>query len=325
MIWGAVLFSLCYTGLIWVLGDRLSSIPHLPDQGASWYFWKLPERTFWGRATAWGFYLLHQLTAWGVIYYAQKHVRRYSVGLKRINFIALGTSAFFILLHLLQTHLFYDGLAQDVSIWSSQGSVIVLLVWVLLMENDRRGMFFGARFPLSRSIMGFARKYHGYYFSWAVIYTFWYHPTEALSGHLWGFFYTTLLILQGSLIYTRAHTNRIWTFSLEFLVLAHGTMVAIMQGNALWPMFFFGFGGIFVITQMHGLGLSKLLRGLILAAYMGAVLWVYAGRGFDRLDEILRIPLIDYLAVLILAGLFGLGLGLARVIHRVRAGGRLAG
>ena len=34
----------------------------------------------------------------------------------------------------------------------------------------------------------------------------------------------------------------------------HGTLVAVMQGNGIWPMFLFGFAGIFVITQMHGLG-----------------------------------------------------------------------
>ena len=44
--------------------------------------------------------------------------------------------------------------------------------------------------------------------------------------------------------------------TLELMVLVHGTLVAIAQGAGLWPMFFFGFGGIFVITQMHGLGLK---------------------------------------------------------------------
>jgi hypothetical protein len=33
-----------------------------------------------------------------------------------------------------------------------------------------------------------------------------------------------------------------------------------MQGQGLWPMFAFGFGGVFVITQMHGLGLSRWTR-----------------------------------------------------------------
>ena len=249
---------------------------------------------------------------WGLIYYAQTRVKRYRRGLHPMNYLALGLNALFILLHLVQTHLWYDGLAQDVSIFSSQGSVIVLLIWVLLMENSRRGMFFGARLPIGKAVIRFARKYHGYFFAWAVIYTFWYHPAEALFGHLWGFFYTTLLILQGGLMYTRAHTNRYWTLLLEVVVLAHGTLVAVMQGAGMWPMFFFGFGGIFVITQMHGLGLSRWVRATILAAYIGAAVWIYSGRGLANIHQITWIPVIDYLGVLLLAGLFALGLLLAR-------------
>ena len=105
---------------------------------------------------------------------------------------------------------------------------------------------------------------------------------------------------------------------MEFMVLAHGTLVAVMQGQGLWPMFAFGFGGVFVITQMHGLGLSRWTRFALLAAYIGSVLWVYSERGWASLNEIIRIPIIDYVAVLILAGLIGLGLWLARLIRNWR-------
>ena len=314
-LWGGVLFSLVYTVLIYLLGQRLEAIPKLPDTGASHYYWKLPEPTFWSRATVWTFYFSHQIAIWWTVYYAQTQVKRYTKGLHRINIIALGINAAFILLHLLQTHIWYDGLAQDVSIWSSQVSVVLLLVWVLLMENNRRGMFFGTKLPISKSIIQFARKYHGYFFAWGIIYTFWYHPAEATTGHLWGFFYTVLLMLQGALMFTRAHTNRYWTFFLEFTVLAHGTLVAVMQGNGIWPMFFFGFGGVFVITQMHGLGLSRMIRGLLLASYVGLVLFVYNSRGWDKVNEIIRIPVIDYLAVVVLALLFGLGLWIAKKVQ----------
>lgn len=156
--------------------------PHLPDQGAAWYYWKLAQPTFWSRVTAWGFYLLHQVTVWGLIYFAQTRVRRYSTGLHPVNIATLAANAFFILLHFVQTHIWYDGLAQDVSIFSSQGSVIVLLVWVLVMENSRRGMSFGKKVPIGKEIIRAARKYHGYFFAWVAIYTFWYHPMENTSG-----------------------------------------------------------------------------------------------------------------------------------------------
>jgi hypothetical protein len=180
------------------------------------------------------------------------------------------------------------------------------------MENSRRGLFFGKNAPVSRSIIDFARKYHGYVFAWAIIYTFWYHPMVSTSGHLWGFFYTFLLLLQGSLFLTRTHLNRWWMVTQELLVGVHGTLVAVMQGNGIWPMFFFGFAGIFVITQMHGLRLSVRTRGLILAAYIAGALWVYNGRGWANLNEIVRIPVIEYLAVVVLALLIGGGLWLAR-------------
>jgi len=317
-LWAGILFSLAFTGLIAWAGQRLESVPRLPDQGGAWYYWRLAAPTFWSRATAWGFYLTHQIALWALIYYAQTRVKRYTTGLHRVNVVALAVNAFFVLLHFAQTHIWYDGLAQDVSIFTSQGSVIVLLVWVLLMENSRRGMFFGKKLPISQRVIGFARKYHGYFFAWAIVYTFWYHPMESTSGHLIGFFYMFLLMLQGSLFFTRIHVNKWWTLVQEVTVLAHGTLVAMVQGQDLWPMFAFGFGGVFVITQMHGLGLSRLTRGLLLAAYAGMVLRVYSDRGWINLNEIIRIPVIDYVAVLVLAGLFGLGLSVARRVKERR-------
>jgi hypothetical protein len=309
-LWIGIFFSVLFTGLIWWLGPQLDKVQLAPDQGASWYYWKLPNPTFWTRATAWGFYTLHQLSMWGLIYYAQTRVNKYTTTLHKVNYLALGLNAFFILLRVLQTHLWYDGLAQDVSIWSSQASVIILLVWVLLMENNRRGMFFGKRLPISKEIIRVARKYHGYFFAWATIYTFWYHPTIATGGHLAGFLYMFLLLLQGSLFFTRIHTNRWWTFFMELGVLIHGTIVAIFQGADLWPMFAFGFGGVLVVTQMHGLKLSKGVRWGLLATYVGLVLFIYSERGWSKINEIIRIPLIDYLAVLLLAGVLWLGMWL---------------
>lgn len=322
LLWG-IAASAVLTGLVWLLGERLHGIRLLPDQGASWYYWKLPEPTVWTRVSAWLGYAAHQLSAWGLIYYAQTRVRRYSNGLQPVNVVALAVNFGFIVLHVLQTHLFYDGLAQDVSIFSSQGSVVILLVVVLLMENRRRGLFAGRPAPISAEVVGFARKYHGYLFSWAAVYTFWYHPMENTSGHLIGLFYMFLLLLQGSLFMTRAHTNRWWTMSLELLVAVHGTLVAIMSSgpDGAWPMFLFGFLGVFVLTQMHGLGLSGNVRWVLAALYAGSVLLVYNGRGLGGLDEVVRIPAIEYLLVGVLAVLTWLGLRTARLVTARRGGG----
>lgn len=315
-MWGSIVFSVLFTALIWAAGTRLEAIELLPDGGPSWYYWKLPEPTLWTRATAWGFYALHQVTMWGLIYYAQQQKTKYKGGLHRVNVIALAANAFFIVLHFAQTHLWYDGLAQDVSIWSSQGSVIILLVAVLLMENRRRGMFWGKPLPISKEIVGWMRRYHGYIFAWATVYTFWYHPMVSTPTHLIGFLYMFFMLIQGSLFFTRLHVNRWWTMIQEAAVLVHGTLTAMAQGKDLWPMFFFGFAGIFVITQMHGLRLRSWHKWSILALYLALTAWAYQSRGLARLNEIIRVPVIEYLAVLLLAGIVWAGLAIARRVRK---------
>lgn len=315
---GAVAAAALLTFGVWVGGLRLADQPLLPDQGPSWYRWKLPDPTVWTRLSAWAGYVAHQLTAWGLIWWAQTHVRTYTRTLHPINVIALLANLGFIVLHQVQSQVFYDGLAQDVSIYSSQGSVIILLVVVLLMENRRRGLAFGKPAPIKDEIVSFARKYHGYLFSWAAIYTFWYHPMLNTSGHLIGFFYMFLLLVQGSLFFTRAHTNRVWTLCLELLVAAHGALVAVMNTgpNGLWPMFLFGFLAIFVITQMHGVGLSRRVRWVIAICYLAAVLGVYLWRGIGSIHQITWIPLAEYGLVAVIALLIWGGLALARRLRR---------
>jgi hypothetical protein len=234
-------FCALYTGLIWLLGDRLANVPHVPDKGAAWYYWQLAEPTWFTRAVVWSLYAAHQLLCFAILYRVQKRRPEYGTGLHRENVQMLAVNGVFALLHLAQTHLTYDGLAQDVHIFSSFGAVALLLAWVLLMESPRRGLAFGWKPRFPEGVSDFARRYHGYYFSWAIVWTFWFHPAEATSGHLIGFFYTLMIMLQGSLFFTRLHTDRVWTVVVEVAVVAHGTAVALSQGNGLWPMFFFGF------------------------------------------------------------------------------------
>jgi len=159
VLWGGIIFSLAFTGLIWWAGARLDAVELLPDEGMAWYYWKLPNPTFLTRAIVWLSYLAHQVSLWSLIYIAQRDKLKYSSNLHKVNLIALGVNAIFITWHFVQTHLWYDGLAQDVSIFSSQGSVIVLLVWIMLMENPRRGLFFGKKVRFSQEVIRFARQY----------------------------------------------------------------------------------------------------------------------------------------------------------------------
>ena len=305
LLWGIVA-SVVLTGLVWLGGAIPASVPKLPDQGAMWYYWKLPELTFWSRATAWGGFAAHQIAIWACIWWARRTKLRYSSTLHPLNYAMLGINLLFIALHFVQTYIWYDALAQDTPIWTSQGAVVLLLVFVLIMETPRRGLFFGKRVPFRQEFIRLIREYHGYFFSFAAIYTFWFHPMEATWGHLIGFLYLFLLLLQSSLIFNRAHVNRWWTFALEFMVLPHGVIVAWLQGKGMWPMFLFGFAGILLITQLHGLPLSRWGKRAIYLGFLVSVVAVYGftERGFGRIDEIVRIPLIDYALIGVIYLLF---------------------
>lgn len=307
-----------FTGLIALLDGRLDALEATfpPDQGASWYFWKLPNPTALTRGVVWTLYAAHQLAFWGLIRYGQKQRLRTTSELHRLNWWLLGMNAGFAVLHLAQTHWLYDGIAQDVSIWSSQGSVVLLLVVVLVMENRRRGLFFGRSLPFETGAVIWLRRYHGYLFSWAIVYTFWYHPMTSTPAHLIGFLYMFMLMAQGSLIFTRAHLNRTWTTILEVTVLVHGTTVAIYNENDLWAMFFFGFLGIFVITQMFGLGWPGWARWTGLIGYIVAMAAVYSQRGWDRIDEVVRIPVAEYVLAVILVLLVVAGRRIGRFARR---------
>jgi hypothetical protein len=310
-LWGGIIFSIVFTFLIWLANPLLNRFVLDPGDGtAMFYDWQLFSPTTWTHLSAWGLYAIHQVILWILIYYAQNNVQKYSKGLHPVNVWALGVNAFFIVVHLVQTHIWYDGLAQDVSSFTSQGSVILMLCAILVMENKRRGMFFGAKAPFSERVISFARKYHGYLFSWAIVYTFWFHPMVSTPGHLAGFFYMFMLMLQGSLFLTRIHINKWWMLVQEVTVLIHGTMVAVFQGADIWAMFAFGFAAMFVVTQMHGLKLSHLTRWMIGLGYGIAVIVVYHSN-WARLNEIIRIPFIEYLVAFIIAGLIALGFWIA--------------
>ena len=212
-VWSiAIILAALATSCILFLQPSLDQVNLLPDQGAAWYFWKRSDPNLASQASAWGGYLVHQFFIWGVIIWAKKNreALKDRTKLHFINWVALAGTAAFGVLHFFQTAIWYDGLAQNVSVFSSQASVILLLVVVLMIEAPRRGVFFGTGGKNFIGVKPFLIKYHGYYFSWAVVYTFWFHPMETTWGHLFGFFYTFLLMIQAGFIFTRVHTNRWW-------------------------------------------------------------------------------------------------------------------
>ncbi|MGC7094337.1 hypothetical protein ACPZ19_06720 [Amycolatopsis lurida] len=78
--------------------------------------------------------------------------------------------------------------------------------------------------------------------------------------------------------------------------------------DGMWPMFLFGFLGVFVVTQMHGLGLGIRTRWSIGLGYLAAAVGVYGSHSPGDLHEIVRIPHIEYLLVAVMGTLIWLGL-----------------
>lgn len=296
-----LLCSVLFTAAIFFLDPLLDRFSHLPDQGPSWYYWKLPAPAFWARITAWGGYILHQLAIWVIIILAiKKGKMQKNPG--PLNYAALAVNGFFIFLHILQTHLFYDGLAQDVSVWSSQYSVIVMLVIVLALLMPRRGLIFGIGKKVPSKALRFLKRFHGLYISWALVYTFWFHPTEGDYAILLGFFYMFLLLTQLSFFNTPLHVNILWITILEVFVGVHGTAVAIMNQQEIWPMFLFGFLFMFIATQINGFKIPFPAKLIVSGVYIVGLLTAYFFRGYHRLYELSFIPVTLYLGALAVLG-----------------------
>lgn len=316
--WG-ILFSVaaCFAILAlgtWLLQYELAEPD--PLAGGFFYEWQLANPDFWSRATAWLGFGVHQLLIWLTIWWAiEKSPRKYSSTLRPVNYIALGINAVFIILHYAQTAFFYDGIAQDIPSWTAQFTVIMMLFIILAMENRRRGLFFGRKVKFRAEFYRWMRDYHGYAFSFAVIYTFWFHPMVPTLGHLIGFLQVMLIMVQGSLMFTRQHLNKNWIVLLELLVLPHAAIIAFNQGNNLIYMFALGFLTMFIVTQMHAFNLRPWVKNAIYAAFIGTLLVIYLFvREPFQVNEVIRIPAIEYLMVFVT---YWIWLGIARLMGQI--------
>jgi len=322
-----VLGAVALAALIGITAPGLRRFyPLSPDQGPSWYFWKLPAPTAWGFVSAWGLYLAHQVSLW-ILAFKFRREGMHAGSVSRLNVTALLVNGAFILLHILQSQLFYDGLAQYVPVWTSQGSVIVMLVIMLYSLAPRRGLILGFKPKFKERALAWVRSWHGFYISWALCYTFWFHPTEGDIGLLTGFFYMFLLLTQFSFANTRIHLAMGWLVLLELLVGLHGPAIAIQKalagnegdvaGPGIWIMFASGFLFMFVFTGQYGFRLKAWARGAIFAGYGALVIGLFAWRGFDRLFEVSFIPTALYGGTVALALVAGL---VARMFPGAKAG-----
>ena len=275
------------------------------EASSHWYYWQLPpnETTSLTRLFVWLSYSAHQLTIWASIYYAQKKKTnreipgpKYSDTLLKIHWFPLIVNLFFNILHVVQTHTTYNGLAGDVAESSSVGAFNMFLILILLLEYRDRGLAFGwptarnkdkisRKLRLSQGSVNLLRKYHGYAFAWGTIYNLWYHPLENTWAHVTGYIHIWLILVQGSLMYTNLHLNKYWRLTVESWPIIHATLTVYQverppQIEGLWPLFCFGFLWMFVVTQLFGLPFWKKLpwwtRFIPFILYLCVMVWVYS-------------------------------------------------
>jgi len=317
-MWWGLAGCAALMALIFGLAPYSDPSMFVPDKGDFWYYWQLKDPTVWSRSSAWGLYALHQIAIWFLIFKGRDARPKYIFGLHWFNVLAISVNAFFIVMHILQTKFFYDGLAQDVHEATSMMSVVLMLFMILIMENGRRGLFFGKKVKAMYQVGDVLKRYHGYYISWAIIYTFWYHPIEMTSSHLAGYAYMMLLLLQSSLFFTKFHVNRWWTMFLESLFVIHGALVSyfIFQGQQTggWAMFLFGGVAIFLITQLHGLGLSKKGK-LLVATPLIATMVVFYAFVPEYLFGVTQLPMTMYLGAFLMTIIIWLLMRFARLIR----------
>lgn len=320
----AFLISLALFGILSLITFLLTPIlrdrfyPLLPDKGAAWYFWQLPSVEQGGRISFWLGYGLHQIIVWILIL---KGINRKPLkeGIANYNYVIFGVNFLFAVLHLLQTHIWYDGLAQDVPIWTSQGSVIVMLVLILFLMIPVRGLFWGKRFTPPATAYRFVRRWHGIYISWALVYTFWFHPMDGNWGLISGFVYMFLLFIQLSYFNTPIHFMRWWIVLLESFVTVHAFLITIYKDNPIWTMFLTGFLVMFFLTQVHTFRLKTSIKWLLLFLFAAGTLLLYIFvRGISHIYEVTFIPLALY-------GGAGALLLIGFVIEKIKSHGHTAG
>ena len=323
-----------------LLGGRLRRNFHpLPVwRGVLWYRWKsLPSKearefslftgvnfphSFRLRAKwAWLGFLLHFIFLTGMIVWAQVHFSGRSAHncptpsspdwcgwtneLEPIHFMFLAGTGVFILLHLLQTHYGYDGIAQDSpELVPIIGTVLALCV-LALMQQTERGLVFG--YGLSHdtfvALTNIARRFHPFIVGWDIVFTFWYHPMEGGSHHLHGLLPLLCVMVQGCLLFSTAHLNPLWRVGLELLGFPHALYVEWSHPErGRWKMFLTGVLLTPIVVHFHIFKISVALTTALLACYVTIFLYLYRDMPWSKWSEPLHFPAIIFFLIFVIYG-----------------------
>jgi len=222
---------------------------------------------------------------------------------------------FGVVLKYLQQIFFYNGLSETLPLGFGTGTVFLFLVIVMIMYIPIRGLFFGygSNWKWTKECTSFFRLYHGFFIGIFIINDFWYHPFESTIGHLAGIFNDAMLLGQMVVIYMPFHLNKYWCLAMETFVIVHGALIALNRDTpGAVGAFGFAFFFILVLTQMHGMGWSRLIRLFIALVFVTSLLIVYGLRlqgeefGFMAMvmEVFLRIPVLEYATIFFILGYY---------------------
>ena len=100
-LWFVFLFSFVMVGATYLVSPLLASFRStlLPDAGAAWYYWKLPQPELWASISMWVLYLAHQITVWVLIVKLKNDARPAAGEIGKYTLYLLIANAVFIVLH----------------------------------------------------------------------------------------------------------------------------------------------------------------------------------------------------------------------------------
>merc|ERR1712228_256705 len=124
------------------------------------------------------------------------------------------------------------------------------------------------------------------------------------------------------------HLNKYWCLAMETFVIFHAALIALNRGTSgAVGAFGFAYFFIFVLTQMHGVGWSLLVRWFIGLVFATSILVVYGMRlqgeeyGFKAMvmEVFLRIPILEYFTIFFILGYFILSKKIVMCLKTQRA------
>ena len=224
-------------------------------------------------------YILHQLALWAMLYYARTHLKC-SHKLQPFHYWMAGMNLVFVLLYVAQSYLFLGNISYRLP---AELPLIVLGLsyWFLIAKSSGRGFIFGYPVLYTQDIAEVAEKCLPYYFSFAVLFNFWYKPfVDKYMLFFVRLVVELIFITHSCLIQTHIHENKYWSLLLELMVLPYSVIILVFPLSTPKPtldilLFSLFCVAVFAISQMHGLNfLTRMMKIVItvLVIFLGILL-----------------------------------------------------